>query len=69
MWQDGPLVQAMKDGDMFLVDEISLADDSVLEQLNNVLEPERKLAGDLIRNLALAEKGGSSLEKITAHPN
>ncbi|CBI22306.3 unnamed protein product, partial [Vitis vinifera] len=45
MWQDGPLVQAMKDGDMFLVDEISLADDSVLEQLNNVLEPERKLAG------------------------
>ena len=52
MWQDGPLVQAMKDGDMFLINEISLADDSVLEQLNNVLEPERKLAGDLIRNLA-----------------
>uniref|UniRef100_F6HXY6 Midasin n=2 Tax=Vitis vinifera TaxID=29760 RepID=F6HXY6_VITVI len=61
MWQDGPLVQAMKDGDLFLVDEISLADDSVLERLNSVLEPERKLA--------LAEKGGSSLEIITAHPN
>lgn len=42
-WQDGPLVQAMKDGDLFLVDEISLADDSVLERLNSVLEPERKL--------------------------
>ncbi|PWA50837.1 AAA+ ATPase domain-containing protein [Artemisia annua] len=31
-WQDGPLVQAMKNGDLFLVDEISLADDSVLER-------------------------------------
>ena len=35
---------------MFLVDEISLADDSVLERLNSVLEPER--------TLVLAEKGG-----------
>ncbi|KAL8480046.1 hypothetical protein ACS0TY_026830 [Phlomoides rotata] len=60
-WQDGPLVQAMKSGDMFLIDEISLADDSVLERLNSVLEPERKLS--------LAEKGGSHLENITAHPN
>lgn len=42
-WQDGPLVQAMKCGDLFLVDEISLADDSVLERLNSVLEPERVL--------------------------
>lgn len=46
MWQDGPLVRAMKDGDLFLVDEISLADDSVLERLNSVLEPERKLVSD-----------------------
>ncbi|KAI4355485.1 hypothetical protein L6164_004254 [Bauhinia variegata] len=61
VWQDGPLVKAMRDGDLFLVDEISLADDSVLERLNSVLEPERKLS--------LAEKGGSDLEKITAHPN
>lgn len=45
MWQDGPLVQAMRDGDLFLVDEISLADDSVLERLNSVLEPERTLVG------------------------
>lgn len=42
-WQDGPLVQAMKTGHLFLVDEISLADDSVLERLNSVLEPERIL--------------------------
>ncbi|KAK6125035.1 hypothetical protein DH2020_041213 [Rehmannia glutinosa] len=60
MWQDGPLVEAMKSGDLFLVDEISLADDSVLERLNSVLEPERKLS--------LAEKGGSQLENIIAHP-
>ncbi|XP_050232290.1 midasin isoform X2 [Mercurialis annua] len=60
-WQDGPLVQAMKAGDLFLVDEISLADDSVLERLNSVLEPERRLS--------LAEKGGSIMEDITAHEN
>lgn len=42
-WQDGPLIQAMIDGSFFLADEISLADHSVLERLNSVLEPERKL--------------------------
>ncbi|XP_052724837.1 midasin isoform X1 [Vigna angularis] len=61
VWQDGPLVEAMRDGDLFLVDEISLADDSVLERLNSVLEPERMLS--------LAEKGGTDLEKVTAHSN
>ncbi|XP_078699924.1 midasin-like [Branchiostoma floridae x Branchiostoma belcheri] len=50
-WVDGPLVQAMKEAAMFLIDEISLADDSVLERLNSVLEPGR--------SLVLAEKGGS----------
>ena len=34
---------AMKEGGCLLVDEISLADDAVLERLNSVLEPERKL--------------------------
>uniref|UniRef100_A0A452IL58 Midasin n=1 Tax=Gopherus agassizii TaxID=38772 RepID=A0A452IL58_9SAUR len=33
-WHDGPLVLAMKEGAFFLLDEISLADDSVLERLN-----------------------------------
>ena len=51
-WCDGSLVEAMKEGSMFLADEISLADDSVLERLNSVLEPER--------TLILAEKGSSS---------
>lgn len=50
-WCDGPLIQALKSGNFFLLDEISLADDSVLERLNSVLEPER--------SLLLAEKGAS----------
>ncbi|KAM3068057.1 AAA ATPase midasin [Clarireedia jacksonii] len=48
-WSDGSLVQAMKDGQFFLLDEISLADDSVLERLNSVLESHRAIL--------LAEKG------------
>ena len=48
-WSDGSLVTAMRDGEYFLLDEISLADDSVLERLNSVLEPER--------SVLLAEKG------------
>ncbi|KAG8531461.1 uncharacterized protein KY384_003090 [Bacidia gigantensis] len=42
-WSDGSLVAAMKDGSHFLLDEISLADDSVLERLNSLLEPSRTL--------------------------
>lgn len=48
-WSDGILVKAMQDGGCLLVDEISLADDAVLERLNSVLEPERCLL--------IAEKG------------
>ena len=33
----------MKNGSCVLIDEISLAEDAVLERLNSVLEPERKL--------------------------
>ncbi|XP_042896414.1 midasin [Parasteatoda tepidariorum] len=42
-WVDGPLIKAMKNGHFFLADEISLADDSVLERLNSVLESEQKI--------------------------
>lgn len=52
-WADGPLVNALKTGCYFLLDEISLADDSVLERLNSVLEPER--------SLLLAEKGSDDI--------
>ncbi|XP_057678283.1 midasin isoform X2 [Corythoichthys intestinalis] len=60
-WHDGPLVLAMKRGGVFLMDEISLADDSVLERLNSVLEMEK--------SLVLAEKGSgdnSDVELIHA---
>lgn len=36
-WVEGPLINAMRNGDLFLADEISLADDSVLERLNSLL--------------------------------
>ncbi|QSL65832.1 hypothetical protein MERGE_000110 [Pneumocystis wakefieldiae] len=42
-WYDGALVKAMKSGEYFLLDEISLADDSVLERLNSVLEISRTI--------------------------
>ncbi|KAF3482737.1 midasin [Arthroderma uncinatum] len=48
-WSDGSLVTAMKCGQHFLLDELSLADDSVLERLNSVLETSR--------TVLLAEKG------------
>lgn len=49
-WVDGPLVTAMRRGELFLLDELSLAEDAVLERLNSVLEPGR--------SITLAEKGG-----------
>jgi midasin len=61
-WSDGPLVHAMTAGELLLIDEVSLADDSVLERLNSVLEPGR--------TLVLAEKGGVDIDAATliAHP-
>jgi midasin len=57
-WAEGPLVQAMKQGQFFLLDEISLADDSVLERLNSVLEP--------ARGILLAEKGPDEAQVTAA---
>lgn len=57
-WSDGSLIQAMKEGQFFLLDEISLADDSVLERLNSVLEP--------ARGILLAEKGPEESQVIAA---
>ena len=54
MWKDGPLIQAMRSGTHFLLDEISLAEDSVLERMNSVLDPQR--------SILLAEKGTSDSE-------
>uniref|UniRef100_M4AJ01 Midasin n=1 Tax=Xiphophorus maculatus TaxID=8083 RepID=M4AJ01_XIPMA len=54
-WNHGPLVLALKEGGVFLLDEISLADDSVLERLN-VLETEK--------SLVLAEKGSGDNDDV-----
>lgn len=43
VWRDGPLVKAMRNGEAFLIDEINLAEDSVLERLNSLLEFQRTL--------------------------
>lgn len=58
-WSDGPLIQAMKTGEIFLLDEISLAEDAVLERLNSVLETSR--------TIVLAEKGTED-STLTASP-
>jgi len=58
-WIDGSLVEAMKNGEVYLADEISLAQDSALERLNSVLEPSRILA--------IAEK--PEYEVVKADPN
>ena len=58
-------MKAMKEGCMLLIDEILLADDSVLERLNCVLEP--------VQSLLLSEKAGGddsedTVEFVKAEP-
>ena len=54
---DGPLIRAMREGHIILLDEISLAEDSVLERLNSVLEPSR--------TITLAERGGEVSRNVS----
>lgn len=37
-WCDGPLLKAIKEGHWFLIDEMNLASQSILEGLNAVLD-------------------------------
>lgn len=60
-WHDGILVEAMRAGGLLLVDEISLANDSVLERLNSVFEQER--------TLVLSEKSSTEAIKVVAQGN
>lgn len=59
-WNDGIVLQAMKKGDKLLIDEISLASDSVLERLNSLLESERTI---------LLTDAGADTQVIEAHPD
>ncbi|EFJ44763.1 hypothetical protein VOLCADRAFT_121252, partial [Volvox carteri f. nagariensis] len=80
-WVDGPLVTAMRRGDMILVDEINLAEDAVLERLNrqarfSCYEPPGCRRGlyktrgvlERSRTLTLAERGGEGAEVVVAAP-
>ena len=64
-WQDGVVVKAMQEGCCLLVDEISLADDAVLERLNSVLETERRL---LVSERSRSQ-GQTEVFQITAAPD
>lgn len=59
-WHDGILVESMQQGGLLLIDEISLANDSVLERLNSVFEEGR--------TLVVTEKSSQEAVKIQAHP-
>jgi len=59
-WTDGILVEAMQKGGLLLIDEISLANDSVLERLNSVFEHDR--------TLVVSEKSSQEALRIVADP-
>ena len=56
VWQDGPLAMAMRNGGIFLLDEVDTANPAVLIALNGVLDGS---------GLVIAEHGG---EYIEPHP-
>ncbi|MEW6278483.1 MAG: AAA family ATPase [Candidatus Eremiobacterota bacterium] len=56
-WKDGTLVEAMRKGHWVILDEINLAEPSVLERLNSLLDPDRMIV--------LSEKDG---ERVQAAP-
>ncbi|KAK1444881.1 hypothetical protein BgAZ_107870 [Babesia gibsoni] len=60
-WVDGPLVRSMSMGEWFLADEISLAEDAVLEKMNSVLETPS--------TITIPEAGGDTLRVIVGHQN
>ena len=55
-WLDGPLVQAMKEGALFVIEEIDVCSSSILMALNTILD-----GSDLV----IAEHGG---ELVKRHP-
>ena len=59
-WVEGNLVEAVKNGGIYLIDEIALANDNVLERLNSLLEFERKLA---------LQEGEDEFVELTANQN
>jgi hypothetical protein len=62
-WIDGPLVRAMKSGDIFVIENANLCNASVLDRLNGLFEPNGKLL--------LAERGAvdNAIVTVEAHPD
>ncbi len=60
-WVDGPLVNGMRQGSWVLFDEISLAEDGVIERLNSVLEDPATS-----RSILLSEKPSQVVEMVHA---
>lgn len=58
-WVEGNLVEAVRNGGVYLIDEISLANDSVLERLNSLLESTRELS---------LQESDQNFHTIKAHP-
>ena len=62
-WQNGILIRSMLNGDNILLDEISLADDAVIERINSVLEESRSIVLNENSNISIEDS------RIFAHPN
>lgn len=84
-WVDGPLIHAMRDGDILLIDELNLAEDAVLERLNRYafrarlrakiathipsIVPRTRSVLEQSKTVTLAEKSSRSVEVVVGHEN
>ena len=60
-WQNGPLLSSVIEGNFFLIDEINLAEDAVLERLNSLLEDKREIfVTEIDQNFIAHEIGRAS---------
>ncbi|GKT34310.1 Midasin, partial [Aduncisulcus paluster] len=68
-WYDGPLVLSMRNGNVFMIDEINNAEDAVLERINSVLEPDRTLTLAEKSNTGSSNQKSDTTEVLVAHPH
>jgi midasin (ATPase involved in ribosome maturation) len=47
-WVDGPLVTAMRQGEIILIDELNLAEDAVLERMNRSSSDAMQCCGSIV---------------------
>ena len=56
-WIDGVLLTAIKNGDWVIIDEMNLANQSVLEGLNGILENQKKIFVGELNQIFYAKEG------------